>query len=92
MKKTMTFEEQFPSLKDNFSYRGQSPDVIQIEIKTLQECCLDKQRVKEALARRFFKYHRSNGETWEETQEIIRRESLLMAEEEMKELGLEDSQ
>lgn len=51
----MTFEEEFPSLKgqnkDKIScnYEGAAFDIYRFNQLQIQECCLDKARVKEAI-------------------------------------------
>ena len=47
----MTFEEQFPSIVERLpkDLPGRHGKGLFITIKDIQECCLDKQRVREAI-------------------------------------------
>lgn len=46
----MMFEEEFPSLKDREIYRQDTWTDAYFSDNAILECCLDKQRVREAIA------------------------------------------
>jgi len=80
MNKEITFEEQFPSLKEIIG----DDRVLCVTVDEVQEYCLDKQRVKEALDKLTEKHNADEGFFFE-SHEI--NDWILDLKEE---LGLED--
>ena len=88
----MRFEEQFPSLKDErvdvgtyFGESGTAKDKCgeYLHVGDVQEHCLDKQKVREAIQNLTQDCKKDNSIEWELDGQVD-------AEELLKELGLED--